>query len=181
MTGREVGGPSTGPLLRGGADGTLETAVGYETRLPDGRTLRSTTVVLRDADGTPVAALCINADVMIWHAVRAIADTMLAGAGQAGTTPGGPRGDGATTDVDGLARQLLADAVAAAGAPVALMQKRHKIAVVKDLRDRGFFSLKGGVETAAQALDVTRFTVYNYLNELEEQDAVTASGDEART
>ena len=46
------------------------------------------------------------------------------------------------------------------------MQKRHKIAVVNDLKDRGFFMLKESVEMAAQALQVTRFTIYNYLNEL---------------
>jgi len=51
-------------------------------------------------------------------------------------------------------------------------QKRHKIAVVNDLKDRGFFMLKESVEMAAQALQVTRFTIYNYLNELgnEERD-----------
>ena len=47
------------------------------------------------------------------------------------------------------------------------MHKRHKLAVVADLRDRGFFLLKESVDTAAAALDVTRFTIYNYLNELE--------------
>jgi len=49
---------------------------------------------------------------------------------------------------------------------VDLMQKRHKIAVVNDLKDRGFFMLKESVEMAAAALQVTRFTIYNYLNEL---------------
>jgi len=51
-------------------------------------------------------------------------------------------------------------------------QKRHKIAVVNDLKDRGLFMLKESVEMAAQALQVTRFTIYNYLNELgnEERD-----------
>jgi len=42
--------------------------------------------------------------------------------------------------------------------------------VVNDLKDRGFFMLKESVGMAAQALQVTRFTVYNYLNELENED-----------
>jgi predicted transcriptional regulator YheO len=75
-------------------------------------------------------------------------------------------------DIDELAQHLLAEAIEASGAPVDLMQKRHKIAVVNDLKDRGFFMLKESVEMAAAALQVTRFTIYNYLNELgnEERD-----------
>jgi hypothetical protein len=56
---------------------TARDIFGYETRLPDGRSLRSTTVVFRDAQDTAVAALCINSDVMIWQAVKAIAESML--------------------------------------------------------------------------------------------------------
>ena len=77
VTGRSVGGPATDLLLRKAAAGTIATTVGYETRLPDGRSLRSTTIVVKDAQGIPVAALCINSDVMIWQAVRAIAESML--------------------------------------------------------------------------------------------------------
>jgi predicted transcriptional regulator YheO len=69
-------------------------------------------------------------------------------------------------DIDELAVHLLAEAIEASGAPVELMHKKHKIAVVKDLKDRGFFMLKESVGMAAKALRVTRFTVYNYLNEL---------------
>jgi len=173
MTGRSVGGPATDLLLRKATTGTIDTTVGYETRLPDGRSLRSTTVVLRDTAGTPVAALCINSDVMIWQAVKAIAESMLpAQASPQQDTAKPPEDEKFFQDIDELARHLLAEAIDASGAPVDLMQKRHKIAVVNDLKDRGFFMLKESVEMAAQALQVTRFTIYNYLNELgnEERD-----------
>jgi predicted transcriptional regulator YheO len=169
VTGRSVGGPATDLLLRKVAAGTLDTTVAYETRLPDGRSLRSTTVVVRDAEGTAVAALCINCDVMIWQAVKAIAESMLP---EESSTE--QRTEQRTEqpeekffqDIDELAQHLLAEAIDACGAPVDLMQKKHKIAVVNDLKDRGFFMLKESVGMAAQALQVTRFTVYNYLNEL---------------
>ena len=173
MTGRSVGGPATDLLLRKAAAGTLDTTVGYETRMPDGRTLRSTTVVVRDEQGTAIAALCINSDVMIWQAVKAIAESMLPSQAPVREDTQKPSEDEKFfQDIDELARHLLAEAIEAAGAPVDLMQKRHKIAVVNDLKDRGFFMLKESVEMAAQALQVTRFTIYNYLNELgnEERD-----------
>jgi predicted transcriptional regulator YheO len=167
MTGRGVGGPATDLLLRKAAAGTISTTVGYETRLPDGRSLRSTTVVVRDDKGTAFAALCINTDVMIWQAVKAIAESMLpAEISTHQDTQKPPEDEKFFQDIDELAQHLLAEAIDASGAPVDLMQKRHKIAVVNDLKDRGFFMLKESVEMAAQALQVTRFTIYNYLNEL---------------
>jgi len=172
MTGRSVGGPATDLLLRKAAAGTLGTTVGYETRLPDGRSLRSTTVIVRDEQGAAIAALCINSDVMIWQAVKAIAESMLPSDAPAmKETQKPPEDEKFFQDIDELAQHLLAEAIEAAGAPVDLMQKRHKIAVVKDLKDRGFFMLKESVEMAAQALQVTRFTIYNYLQRVGERRA----------
>lgn len=167
VTGRRVGGPATDLLLRKAAAGTIATTVGYETRLPDGRTLRSTTIVVRDSSGTAVAALCINSDVMIWQAVKAIAESMLPeGTTEQHAEQQPPPAERFAQDIDELAQHLLAEAIEACGAPVDLMQKKHKIAVVNDLKERGFFMLKESVEMAAAALQVTRFTIYNYLNEL---------------
>jgi predicted transcriptional regulator YheO len=173
MTGRSVGGPATDLLLRKAAAGTIATTVGYETRLPDGRSLRSTTIVVRDAEGTAVAALCINCDVMIWRAVKAIAESMLPEESSTEQHTEQPPEERFFRDIDGLAQHVLAEAINACGAPVDLMQKRHKIAVVNDLKDRGFFMLKESVGMAAQALQVTRFTVYNYLNELGNEERGT--------
>jgi predicted transcriptional regulator YheO len=44
------------------------------------------------------------------------------------------------------------------------MRKEHKVQVVAELERRGFFLIKQAAETAANALGVTRFTIYNYLN-----------------
>ena len=186
VTGRRVGGPATDLLLHKATAGTVTTTVGYETRLPDGRSLRSTTIVVRDGQGAAVAALCINSDVMMWKAVKAIAESMLPvnppilvgtpeNAPESATAQRGeqPPQEKFFQDIDELAQHLLADAIEACRVPVDLMQKKHKIAVVNDLKDRGFFMLKESGGMAAQALQVTRFTVYNYLNELGSDEVTT--------
>ena len=104
MTGRSVGGPATDLLLRKASTGTIATTVGYETRLPDGRSLRSTTVVFRDAQDTAVAALCINSDVMIWQAVKAIAESMLPA--EAPAQPDRPASRHAVSHLPGINRSL---------------------------------------------------------------------------
>lgn len=50
------------------------------------------------------------------------------------------------------------------GMPLAELDRRAKQSVVRVLETRGAFSMRHGVETVANALGVSRFTVYNYLN-----------------
>ncbi|MCQ8192513.1 helix-turn-helix domain-containing protein [Streptomyces rugosispiralis] len=48
--------------------------------------------------------------------------------------------------------------------PLAALDRKTKQSVVRQLEQRGAFSVRHGVETVAGALGVSRFTVYNYLN-----------------
>lgn len=176
VTGRRVGDPATDLLLQKVAAGDFEHAVGYSTRLPDGRCLRSTTMILRDSTGTPVAALCLNSDVSVWQSLGRLAadmgglalpdpDAAPAAAPEVAAAPEEvfPR------DVDELASHLIHQAIVEQNVPVDLMRKEHKIAVVRTLKDRGMFMLRDAVEMIATSLGVTRFTIYNYLNELEDE------------
>jgi hypothetical protein len=57
------------------------------------------------------------------------------------------------------------------GVPLAELDRRTKQSVVRILEARGAFSVRHGVETVASALGVSRFTVYNYINYVNEQRA----------
>lgn len=168
LTGRCVGGPATDMLLRASANGSYSTTLGYSSRHPDGRELRSSTLIFRDSGDTAVAAMCINNDTRSWRVAAELARSMLPWTKADVDQTGADDGEEFLRDVDELAQRVLSRAIAAVDVPVDLMQKRHKLAVVQDLKGRGFFLLKESVETAAQALGVTRFTVYNYLNEIDQ-------------
>ncbi len=168
VTGRHAGDPATDMLLEQVASGTLDTRVGYRTTSPEGRELLSTTVVVRDGAGDPVAALCLNRDITDWQALTRVADTVRE-VMEPGAEPSAPQPqESFVHDVDELASVLLHQAVAEQRVPVELMRKEHKVEAVRTLRRRGFFLLRDAVETAAQALGVTRFTIYNYLNEIDD-------------
>jgi selenocysteine lyase/cysteine desulfurase len=68
-------------------------------------------------------------------------------------------------DVNGLRRLLVERAVTSVGVPVELMKKSHKTRVVRLLDDAGLFLIRDSVDYLAGVLGVTRFTIYNYLNE----------------
>ncbi|MFT4231539.1 MAG: PAS domain-containing protein [Leucobacter sp.] len=172
VTGRRIGDPATDLLLKRAASGTLETSVGYETRLPDGRRLSSSTTIIRDVMGNPVLAFCVNSDLSAWQEIGRIVSSMI---GEERLSSVLSESEEAATevtqerfvrDVDELAEILLRDAIEEAGVPVELMQKRHKLEIVRALKTRGMFLLRDAVETVADALRVTRFTIYNYLNEI---------------
>lgn len=46
------------------------------------------------------------------------------------------------------------------------MKKHHKAAVVRELDEAGFFLIRDSVDHVAGRLDVTRYTIYNYLSEI---------------
>ncbi|CAM3703809.1 transcriptional regulator [Occultella aeris] len=182
VTGRQVGDPATDLLLERATTGELDHMMGYASKLPDGRQLRSTTMIIRDAANLPVAALCINSDLSMWHSVERIAAAMVGGVVPAAESPVSvpqpPQvpvpedtpSEVFARDVDELASHLVHQAVTEQGIPVELMKKEHKIAVVRALKARGMFLLRDAVEMIAATLMVTRFTIYNYLNEIEDED-----------
>lgn len=167
LSGRKVGGPAPESLVLARENDTFGTSLGNGSRHPDGHELRSSTLIFRDAAGAAVAALCVNNDTKDWSTALELARSMLP---WTGSERHGPEHEGSSEpiqDVDDLARKMLTRALASIDIPVDLMHKRHKLAVVRELNEGGYFLLRESVETAAQALGVTRFTIYNYVNELE--------------
>jgi hypothetical protein len=52
-------------------------------------------------------------------------------------------------------------------APLDALSREQKQAAVQMLHERGAFELRRSVETVAEAMGVSRFTIYNYLNAAE--------------
>lgn len=72
----------------------------------------------------------------------------------------GSRGEGPTGDLGALIDEL-ADEL---GGPLADLPRAEKQRAVRMLEERGAFDYRRSAETIAEALGVSRFTVYNYLN-----------------
>jgi predicted transcriptional regulator YheO len=63
----------------------------------------------------------------------------------------------------------------ASGRPVALLDKGRRIELIRRLRDRGVFSMRGSVDEVASMLGVSRTAVYNYLKEVNANRAAGAA------
>jgi predicted transcriptional regulator YheO len=178
ITGRAVGssvlaGPhgdrgfaaATRVVSRGGAVHSV--VDGYQTETADGRVLKSASAIFRDADGIPFATLCLNADVSMFQATHAWLEQMLAPLRQ--MAPAGQAAPANDQQMDVLMQEIIGNAV-----PLAAMKREQKIQAVCEMQRRGLFIVKGGVLRAAAALQVSRFTIYNYIEEIRRREQESA-------
>lgn len=74
-----------------------------------------------------------------------------------------------TGNVDEILEILMEKAVESTGKTIDVLDKEDKVEIVKYLDEKGAFLIKKSAERVAEYLDISRFTVYNYLNETKEE------------
>lgn len=173
LTGRAVGGPITDLALRQLRAHDAGNQYQYRTTLPDGRIMRSSTIFLKDASDVPVGCLCFNSDLTPWLEVERVVRSYIGEGRLPARQAAEVGGEMFVRTVDELASTMIRAALDSVGVPVPLMQKQHKLAAVRELDARGLFLIRDAVDVAARALGVTRYTIYNYLNEIRSSEAAT--------
>ena len=169
ISGRAVGSPVTDVALRlvkqGAADGA-SACTRYRGEGVDGRPLRSSSLLLRDAGGDVIGMLCVNVDISGLEALQSLlAEELAAEDAPPSAGPGGPRA--VLESFQGTAEELLDTMIDAALAsstrPVAQLTPDERLHLVGDLDEAGLFLLKGGVAATARRLGVSEPSVYRYL------------------
>lgn len=154
VTERHVGGAMSAiglGLLAAGAD--AEDRLNYLTRTPDGRLLRSSTMLLR-LRGKVIGALCVNLDVT---ALRQAADTLAGLAGPLEPAPVTVFSD----DVD-----QVVDAVIAEEGGCDRTDRADRRRIIAALDRRGVFAVQRSAARVAEHLGVSRATLYNDLTKI---------------
>lgn len=178
VTGRSVGGSVTqiGLSIAARAD-AAEDEIGYITRTRGGRILKSSTLLVRDAEGHVLGALCINLDVTQYRAAARLLSEL------AGPVGGSPADIDFSDDIKRVLDGELRQAEREVGRPIDLWRKNDRMTVVAALRRRGVFAVQRAVPFVAERLGVSRATIYAYLEDLrrlrsEESDLAEAASDE---
>jgi predicted transcriptional regulator YheO len=162
LTGRAVGDGWTNFGLIDLAEKERSTKlIGYRTDLGGGVICRSSTVFFYGSSERPLVALCVNTDVRELLTARSTIDAMV------GTWSLVEAETAVFHDnVENLSQDMLRRSIASVGVPVEDMSKKQKVAVVAELQRGGYFLIREAADLAAAALGVTRYTIYNYLNEI---------------
>jgi predicted transcriptional regulator YheO len=164
VSGRTVGDVPTDRMLRNLRSPDEEQDVRLYVSSHEGKIFKSLAVTLRDEDGEPYGLLGLNYDVSeVVQAQRVLAD--FAAIGRLGG--GGPEaGEIFAGDIRDVVAGMVTQTLGEIGKTPVAMTREEKMEVVKRLEERGAFLVKRSAEQVAEALDLSRYTIFAYLKEI---------------
>lgn len=176
ISGRNVGAPLTDKALRFIADKTYQDQdflCNYTGRSKDERTLRASTMFIKDDGGRLIGMLCINFDPSRYQKASQdilklcgldgeifLEDDHLHPAGEVENFS-----DSIAEVTDTVLKRYLKD-----GIPPERLTQEEKMAIVKQLEERGIFLLKGAVNEVATRLHCSAASIYRYLGKINKQN-----------
>lgn len=165
VSGRTIGGPMSEYGLA-----TLKKAqfdkdkINYMKKTSDGRVLKSSLMYVKDEVGEVIGFLCTNFDISEITVARNILNDMIDINAQDSLVESQEESFGST--INEVLSNIVNKNLESFGKPVAFMSKEDKVNIVETLEDKGVFLIKGAVDYVAKVLCVSRYTIYNYLDEI---------------
>ena len=160
VSGRKVGdGPSHVVLEALNSGGIPEDRLSYLAKTADGKTLKSTTVYIRDEDKAPIGIFSINYDITLMLAMEE-------GLRQF-TAPNQPEEapEPIAQNVSDLLDELIEQSVRRVGKPAALMTKEEKVKAIGFLNDTGAFLITKSGGRVCKYFGISKYTLYSYIEE----------------
>ncbi|AKL95117.1 hypothetical protein CACET_c16680 [Clostridium aceticum] len=163
VTGRSIGSPMLDVGIQAIRKGNeADNILNYRNKTSDGRVLKSSTMFIRDEKDEIIGCLCINIDIsefiVAQKAFEEIVKTDIKGEVNLGDFP--------HNNVNDVLINIVSETLDRYGKPVSYMNKEEKVNIVKKLDEQGAFLIKGAIDYVAKILCVSRYTIYNYLDEI---------------
>ncbi len=177
VTGRKVGDPITdfalASLREGGfGEAKEDKLLNYKTKTKDGRIMKSSSVFIKDEKNNIIGCLCINYDMtthfMFENMMKEFCNINELNEEKEETF---------VHDVDEILDSIIIKAIDEVNKPVSLMQKEDNLRVVEIVDKKGGFMIKGSIDQLAHRLNVSRYTIYNYLDELKVRKKIITTGE----
>lgn len=163
VTGRSLGSPMLDIGIQAlTKDDNVSNILNYSNKSSNGHILKSSTMFIKDDNDNVIGCLCINIDISQFVVAQKALDELIHTSLDAEVS----LGDATLNSVNDVLTNIVAQTLAATGKPVAYMNKEEKVGVVKKLNEQGAFLIKGAIDYVAKILCVSRYTVYNYLDEI---------------
>ena len=176
LTGRKLGAPITNIVVKAWRQqgDAVADLVGYPSSTPGGKSLKSSTSFLRRADGRVIGAFCMNvdlSDLLHFQAVlppllhvdpleRDVSETFATPMAMLQTI------SAPMTANSSASLAILEAAIRRAGKHPSLMNREEKKDFIRILDEEGAFLIKGVVQHVAKEMQVSIYTVYNYMRQL---------------
>lgn len=166
ITGREVGAPITNLAIQKLKSGQ-DISNAYLTKCANGKTLRSTTTIIRNSKEQPIGLLCINTDMdaPLQSVLRTMMPEQLFSNEQTHSPEVFARNidEALHSAIDSVNHEVRANAA------ISPSQKSREI--VNQLHELGIFELKDSAQVAATRLGISVHSIYRYLREIKANQA----------
>ena len=170
VTGRKVGAPMTDlGLYFLQSEQFKETTylANYQSETKNGEKLKSTSIFIRNNKKEIIGFLCINYDTSYLSDLgQKLADFCHVNAHIQEENGNHNQDEVFPDSLDELFNRVFTQMVKKVGVPIGKMKRTDKIALVRLLNKRGIFLITGSIEEVARRINVSRYTVYNYLAEI---------------
>ncbi len=165
VTGRSIGSPMTEFSLNVVKHGdTNEDIMNYTGKSMEGKVLKSSTVFIKDDEGKTIGCFCINLDMTELYAAKQVLDEIM----RISDDDKKREDQIVVNKVNSVLNDIVIRTIEESGKPVAYLSKDEKVTIVKSLELQGAFLIKGAIDYVAKVLCVSRYTIYNYLDEVRE-------------
>lgn len=171
VTNRQAGAPATDLLVKMLKQNSKipEPVHCYKTTSADGRSLKSTTTFISDGGGKPFAAFCINFDTTDFYNASQTLMPFI----NLHENDLQPNIETFAHSLGETVEALFTHGVDEVGKHPTTMNVEEKTQLIRYLENSGTFQLKGAVDQVAQLMGVTKFTVYNYLKKIRNNNQPT--------
>ena len=163
VTDRKIGSPATDLLLNiiNSEDARKQNMeLNYVSTTKNGKRLKSSTTLIRDDENKVIGALCINIDLTHIEVAKNFLNEISVVEQEEEHKEKFPE------DVNEFLETMIQNSLDLINKPVSLLTKEDKLEIVKYLNKNNIFDIKGGVTTVANELNVSKYTIYNYLDEI---------------
>jgi predicted transcriptional regulator YheO len=175
ITGRKIGSPMTdfgAEILKEASSSGKDVVVSYHNQLEDGRLLKSTTSVVRDAQGKPIGMICINIDLSV-----SLLDFIREFIPQESESSVKVVEHFPTT-IDELVSRTFEMVMIRVNSQTEFSPSDKNKAIVMELYKKRMFDVRGTVDIVAKKIGISRYTVYNYIREAKSEVGEKGNGRE---
>lgn len=165
VTGRELGAPTTEVILkelRQHGD-NVKDKLGYTTRSRDGKFIKTSVSFIRNVEGKVIGFLGINFDITPFTMVNQILSEFSATNDMNHIEE--PLTESYAKNIEEVFENIIQSTLAKIEVPINRMSRDDKIFFVQKLDATGGFMIHGAVDRIADLLEVSKQTIYNYLEE----------------
>lgn len=145
----------------------MEDLIGYRSNTPDGKVIKSTSIFIKS--GKVNICLGINIDCTYLALAHSTLSNLI-------SIDEGVSDELYSLSSNEFLEQAISEAFEQVGKPPSLMNKNDRIKIVEYIDERGALLMQKGVPTIAEKLNVSRYTIYNYLKEIKKTNKSNIPG-----